>query len=80
MAQSTFAVGKDILDIGSRKASARGPAAEGQTGRHVPLAFGLPNVSNVSAVGAPIDAQWAPIPLICGAVQFAGCFSTYRYS
>lgn len=56
MAQSTFAVGKDILDIGSRKASARGPAAEGQAGQHVPLAFGLPNVSNVSAVGIAIDA------------------------
>lgn len=56
MAQSTFAVGKDILDIGSRKASARGPAAEGQAGHNVPLAFGLPNVSNVSAVGVAMDA------------------------
>lgn len=45
------AVGTGILDIGSRKASAGvgGPSEGlGQTAQHVPVTFGLPNVSNVS--------------------------------
>lgn len=46
MASSMCAVGTSILDIGTRKASAEGPATEGQAG--VPGMFGLPNVANVS--------------------------------
>ena len=46
MASSMCAVGTSILDTGARKASAAGPAAEGQAG--VPGMFGLPNVANVS--------------------------------
>lgn len=65
MAQSSFAVGKDILDIGSRKASARGPAAAGQAGQHVPLAFGLPNVANVSAVSLAIYVTSTGCLLLC---------------
>lgn len=47
MASPMCAVGTGILDIGTRKASAEGPASEGQAG--VPGMFGLPNVANVSA-------------------------------
>lgn len=47
MTLSMCAVGAGILDVGTRKAAATGPAMDTQAAHYVPEMFGLPNVTNV---------------------------------